>query len=89
MGNIRAQPSGKLYFDFRYLGKRCREITALPDTAMNRKLLTQTLKKIEAEILTGQFDYAKYFPTSTFLKTIKLQEGRVNRGAYSDTDPVS
>ncbi|MEK6789654.1 MAG: DUF3596 domain-containing protein [Pseudomonadota bacterium] len=87
MGNIRAQPSGKLYFDFRYLGKRCREITALPDTAMNRKLLTQTLKKIEAEILTGQFDYAKYFPTSTFLKTIKLQEVRLNRGAYRDNIP--
>lgn len=87
MGNIRAQPSGKLYFDFRYLGKRCREITALPDTAMNRKLLTQTLKKIEAEILTGQFDYAKYFPTSMFLKTIKLQEVRLNRGAYRDNIP--
>lgn len=88
MGNIRVQPSGKLYFDFRYLGNRCREITALPDTAMNRKVLTQTLKKIEAEILTGQFDYAQYFPTSSFLKTIKLQEVRLSRGAYRDKIPT-
>ena len=41
MGNIRVQPSGKLYFDFRYLGKRCREVTALPNTALNRKRLAR------------------------------------------------
>jgi len=88
VGNIRAQPSGKLYFDFRYLGKRCREITALPDTAVNRKMLEAKMKKIDAEILIGQFDYAKYFPTSSFLKQIQLQETRAQRGALGSEIPT-
>lgn len=57
MGNIRAKPSGKLYFDFRYLGKRCREITELADTLANRKRLDVVMRRIEAEILTGTFSY--------------------------------
>jgi integrase len=88
MGNIRSQPSGKLYFDFRYLGKRCREITALPDTEANRKRLETALKKIEAEILMGQFDYAKYFPTSKLLSQIRLLETRMGRGALRDEVPT-
>ncbi|MDH5786600.1 MAG: DUF3596 domain-containing protein, partial [Chromatiales bacterium] len=33
MGNIRARSDyGKLFFDFQYRGKRCREQTALDDT---------------------------------------------------------
>ena len=87
MGNIRAQPSGKLYFDFRYLGKRCREITALNDSEVNRKRLDNTLKKIEAEILMGQFDYARYFPTSRMLPQIRLLENRMGRGALRDEVP--
>lgn len=88
MGNIRTQPSGKLYFDFRYLGKRCREITTLDDTQLNRKKLEVILKRIEAEIVTGQFDYAKYFPSSSFLKQIRLQEKRLSRGALRDEVPL-
>lgn len=88
MGNIRTQPSGKLYFDFRYLGKRCREITMLEDSIANRKRLEQILKKIEAEIVLGSFDYAKYFPTSSFLKQIRLQESRVTRGTFKDELPL-
>lgn len=88
MGNIRTQPSGKLYFDFRYLGKRCREITTLEDTQLNRKKLEAILKRIEAEIVTGQFDYAKYFPSSSFLKQVRLQEKRLSRGALRDEIPL-
>ena len=55
---------GKLVVDFRYLGKRCREKTSLEDNPDNRKKLAQVLKKMEAEITLGIFDYATYFPKS-------------------------
>lgn len=50
--------------DFRHLGKRCREYTALPDTPANRKRLEKALAKIEADIATGTFDYAATLPGS-------------------------
>lgn len=56
--------TGKLQFDFRYAGKRCREQTALEDTPANRKKLSKILEKIEAEITLGTFEYGKYFPNS-------------------------
>ncbi|WP_201596122.1 site-specific integrase [Psychrobacter fulvigenes] len=55
---------GKLVVDFRYLGKRCREKTSLEDIPVNRKKLAQVMKKMEAEITLGIFDYAAYFPKS-------------------------
>lgn len=55
---------GKLVVDFRYLGKRCREKTSLEDNPANRKKLAQVMKKMEAEIILGIFDYAAYFPKS-------------------------
>lgn len=65
MGNIVARPeTGKLFFDFRYRNKRCREQTALDDTPTNRRKLEGILKKIEAEITLGTFEYARYFPGS-------------------------
>lgn len=55
---------GKLFIDFRYHGKRCRETTMFDDTPVNRKKLEKIAKRIEAEILLGTFDYATYFPKS-------------------------
>lgn len=63
MGSVRVKRD-KLFFDFRYRGMRCREQTALSDTAANRKLVQGMLSRIEAEITLGTFDYAKYFPGS-------------------------
>ena len=69
MGSIRARKeSGKLYFDFRYKNKRCREQTNLNDTAANRKQLNTILSRIEAEITLGNFDYANYFPSSPLVQ---------------------
>ena len=56
---------GRLYFDFRYRGVRCREYTALEDNRANRSRMEATLRKITAEITLGSFDYAAYFPGST------------------------
>lgn len=65
MGSIRARgETGRLFFEFRYKGHRCREQTALDDTPTNRRKMEQVLKKIEAQITLGQFDYLSYFPNS-------------------------
>ena len=81
MGKIVARPeTGKLYFDFRYRGKRCREQTALSDVPKNRKQLEKILAKVEAEITLGTFEYHKYFPDSPraqeFTRQAELQRAR-------------
>lgn len=69
MGSIRTRKeNGLLMFDFRYQGARCREQTTLPDTKENRKNMEKVLKRIEAEITLGTFDYASYFPNSPMLQ---------------------
>jgi integrase len=50
--------------DFRHQGRRCREYTALEDTAANRKRLAKVLAAIESEISAGTFVYERYFPNS-------------------------
>ena len=45
MGKIVARKeTGNLFFDFRYLGKRCREQTTLAETPANRKKLQKLLE---------------------------------------------
>ena len=63
MGSIRAT-NGKLFWDFRYKGQRCREYTLLNDTLENRRTMQKVLRRIEKEIEAGAFDYRKTFPTS-------------------------
>ncbi|WP_019570124.1 Arm DNA-binding domain-containing protein [Thioalkalivibrio sp. ALE11] len=66
MGSVRVRnQTGKLFLDFRFRGKRCREQTALDDTPANRKKAKKVLERIEAEISLGTFDYARHFPGST------------------------
>ena len=81
MGSIRSR-SGKLFLDFRYKEKRCREATTLEDTQANRKRLTSVLKRLEAEITLGTFVYAKYFPKSPRLEEFTTHESaaRMMRG---------
>lgn len=65
MGSVRKRiESGCLFIDFRYMGKRCREQTALSDNAANRKRLEKLLERIESDIAGATFDYRRYFPTS-------------------------
>ena len=69
MGKVRARPeSGRLYFDFVYNGDRCREQTALEDNPQNRKVVENQMKRIEAEITLGTFEYERYFPKSKLAK---------------------
>lgn len=65
MGSIRAvKETGKLFFDFRFQSKRCREYTTLKDTVLNKRKLDKVLKSIEKEIEAGTFEYQNYFPNS-------------------------
>lgn len=81
MGSVRVRESTqKLFFDFKYRGKRCREQTALDNTPANRKKLQAILKRIEAEITLGTFEYHSYFPDSPkaqeFTRQAELQRAR-------------
>jgi len=74
VGKIAERPeTGKLFFDFRYTGKRCREQTTLDNTPKNRKKLESILNKIEAEITLGLFEYHTYFPNSPLAQGLTKQ----------------
>jgi integrase len=65
MVNIRnREDTGKLFFDFKYQGARCREYTALDDTKANRKRMKEVAEKMTAELTLGSFEYRRYFPDS-------------------------
>lgn len=69
MAKVRARPDNHLLFlDFYYQGARCREQTALADTAGNRRQVQALLNRIEKEIKQGRFDYAATFPGSARAK---------------------
>ena len=85
MGKIVARKeTGKLCFDFRYLGKRCREQTALDDTPTNRRKLMKIMEKIEAEITLDSFDYGRYFPNSSRAETLSKRALKL-QGGYRET----
>lgn len=56
--------TGRLVIDFTYRGVRCREQTALTDTAANRKLLQAVVNRIKKAQAEGSFRYADFFPQS-------------------------
>ncbi len=65
MGSIRKRDdTGFLFIDFRYRGIRCREQTALPESAANRKKVQKVLDRMDSEIAAGTFDYRRFFPES-------------------------
>jgi len=79
MSSIRSRSENShLFFDFRYMGRRCREQTQLPDTPANRKKLQRVLDKMEAEMTLGTFDYASYFPNSPRVQQFEHQQSRIH-----------
>ncbi|WP_374476629.1 Arm DNA-binding domain-containing protein [Zoogloea sp.] len=73
MASIRARAdSGKLFFDFRFQGVRCREQTLLDDTPANRRRLEKVLQRIDLEIHQGVFDYSAFFPGSKLAATFAV-----------------
>lgn len=63
MGVVKSR-NGILQLDFRFKGERCRENTGLRDEPAHRKRCTMAMRRIEAEIAIGTFDYGTYFPNS-------------------------
>jgi integrase len=75
MASIRARKDNDmLFFDFHYLGRRYREQTTLKDTPANRRSMMAIMKKIDAEIMLGSFDYAAYFPSSPNVKRCAVKQ---------------
>jgi len=66
--------TNNLYFDFSFQGKRYREKTNLSDTKVNRRRLQKKLDQINAELLTGQFNYLYHFPESKVAQKLKQNE---------------
>ena len=79
MASINVSAKDKLYFDFRFEEVRCREYTKLNDSIENRRKLKPILKRLEAEISLGTFQYAVYFPNSKRLKKIMAQQAQRNQ----------
>ena len=68
------KPSNNLYFDFVYQGVRYREQTELADSKSNRRLLQKKLNILNAELVTGEFNYLKCFPESKVAKRLLKAE---------------
>lgn len=93
MGNVSVRKeTGKLYFDFRYHGQRCREQTLLENTPENIRKMQAMLKRIDAEITLGTFDYARYFPASPnvrrFQQVRDVNPQNTNGSNVSDDTPT-
>lgn len=90
MGSIRVRKeTGLLFFDFQYQGKRCREQTMLQDNAENRRMMMDVLKKIEAKITLGSFDYAAAFPNSRNLSKFTESVKPVAVQTTTKTEPAT
>jgi len=89
MGKVRVRPeTGRLQLDFPYKGKRCREQTALLDTSENRKKVELLLKRIEAEITLGTFNYRSYFPESKQALKFESEGANPIQGRTSNAQPA-
>lgn len=61
---IRVVGAEAVQIDFRWKGERCRERLRLKPTPANLKWASGLKARIEHEIATGTFDYARHFPDS-------------------------
>lgn len=64
MSSVRARKDGRLFFDFRFEGERCRELSQLQDTPANRRKMEKVLAVIDNDIAAGTFVYERVFPGS-------------------------
>lgn len=75
MGSIRSR-NGKLFLDFRYKEKRCREATTLEDTTTNRRRLGSVLKRLKPRLLWEHSFMRNIFPKARALTTSPLRKVR-------------
>jgi integrase len=85
MASIRCRrQTGTLFFDFRYNGERCREQTLLKDTPANRRKMQNALRRLEAEITLGTFDYRAWFPNSPMADKFEAMAQGADRYGFAD-----
>ncbi|AGH81593.1 integrase [Psychromonas sp. CNPT3] len=79
------KPTNNLYFDFIHQGMRYREQTELLDSKANRRLLQKKLDILNAELITGTFDYVNSFPESKIARRLSkesLEAEAIQSSAY-------
>ncbi len=64
MATFVVRPNGILQYDLFLYGRRFREGTGLRNTPENRRVIRRNMKRINAELETGTFDYGAWFPES-------------------------
>jgi integrase len=69
--NVRKE-TGKLVIDFTFRGVRCREQTALDDSAANRRRVEVVLKKLREATAAGTFVYGEFFPGSALVARFEV-----------------
>ncbi|MCG5549482.1 Arm DNA-binding domain-containing protein [Halorhodospira halochloris] len=60
MASFCVRPNGILQYDLCLYGRRFRESSGLQDTPDNRRRIRRDLRRINAEIEMGTFDYAAW-----------------------------
>jgi integrase len=61
------QKRRRLFFDFFWRGRRCKEYTGLADTPENRRRCEKKMREVERDIRLGTFDYRAHFPRGSNL----------------------
>lgn len=64
MANIRVRPNGIIQYDFCIYGVRFRETSGLKATPKNLKFTKDIVKRLNAELALGTFEYRDFFPKS-------------------------
>ena len=71
MANIRVRPNGIIQYDFCIYGVRFRETSGLKATPKNLKLTKDTVKRLNAELALGSFEYRDFFRKVKKLQSLK------------------
>lgn len=83
MVNIRVRPgTNTLFLDFYLDGIRCREQTALTDTASNRKTIKTLAQRVQQALTKGNLNYCDFFPDSP---RAKLFQSKLSTTAENET----
>ncbi|KHT61598.1 integrase [Photobacterium gaetbulicola] len=72
MANIRIRPNGIIQYDLCVFGVRFRETSGMPATPSNIKKAKAVLKRLNAELALGSFDYKEFFPHSKKVEKFEL-----------------
>ncbi|EAS44685.1 site-specific integrase [Photobacterium profundum] len=72
MAKIRVRPNGVIQYDLCVYGVRFRETSGLSATPYNLKKTKAVLKRLNAELALGSFDYKDFFPDSKKVEKFQL-----------------